>query len=48
MYDIYGHLTRRFGARISSVLCALWYALLIGAVLYYAFEPQAEFNYLNL
>lgn len=47
MYDIYGHLRRRVGGRAAGVLCAVWYAGLIMLVIYYSFEPQAEFNYLN-
>lgn len=48
MYNIYGHLRRWFGRRLANLLCAFWYAALVMAVLYYSFEPQAEFNYLNL
>jgi hypothetical protein len=32
----------------ADVLMALWYVVLILAVLYCAFEPQAEFRYLIL
>ena len=48
MYNIYGHLQRRFGSRAAAILVALWYATLILATLNYSFEPQAEFNYLNI
>lgn len=48
MYDIYGHMSRWFGRRAAYLLCVLWYAILIAAILYYSVEPQAEFNYLNL
>jgi hypothetical protein len=33
---------------MADVLMAVWYVLLILAVLYCAFEPQAEFQYLML
>ena len=48
MYNFYGHLQRHIGPLPAGLLCALWYAVLILLVLNYAFEPQAEFNYLNI
>jgi hypothetical protein len=45
---MYGFLKRYLPGPAADVLTALWYALLILAVLYCAFEPQAEFRYLML
>ena len=42
-------LLRRYAPEtLADVLMGLWYALLFFLVLYFAFEPQAEFNYLTL
>lgn len=38
----------RFSAPVADVLTAFWYAALIVLVLYFAFEPQAEFRYERL
>jgi hypothetical protein len=43
---MYGFLRRYFPGVAADILMALWYVLLILAVLYCAFEPQAEFRYL--
>jgi hypothetical protein len=45
---MYGLLKRYLPAPVANVLMALWYVLLILAVLYCAFEPQAQFQYLML
>lgn len=45
---MYEFLFRRLGRVPADFLAALWYALLISAVVYCAFEPQAEFSYLRL
>lgn len=45
---MYGFLTRHLPSSIAEVLMAVWYVLLILLVLYCAFEPQAEFQYLTL
>ena len=45
---MYGFLKRRLPTPLADVLMAVWYVLLILAVLYCAFEPQAEFQYLML
>jgi hypothetical protein len=45
---MYGFLKRYLTGPAADVLMALWYVLLILAVLYCAFEPQAEFRYLML
>ncbi len=45
---MYGFLKRHLPGPVADVLMALWYVLLILAVLYCAFEPQAEFRYLML
>jgi hypothetical protein len=45
---MYRFLQRNFRPRVANVLMALWYALLVIAVLYCAFEPQTEFTYLLL
>jgi hypothetical protein len=45
---MYGFLKRYLPGPAADVLMALWYALLILAVLYCAVEPQAEFRYLLL
>jgi hypothetical protein len=45
---MYGFFKRYLPDPAADVLMALWYVLLILAVLYCAFEPQAEFRYLML
>jgi hypothetical protein len=45
---VYGLLKRHLPSPMADVLMAVWYVLLILAVLYCAFEPQAEFQYLML
>jgi hypothetical protein len=45
---MYGLLKRYLPVPMANVLMALWYVLLILAVLYCAFEPQAQFQYLML
>jgi hypothetical protein len=45
---MYGFLRRYLPGAVADVLMALWYVLLVLAVLYCAFEPQAEFQYLML
>jgi hypothetical protein len=45
---MYGFLKRYLPGPLADVLMALWYVALILAVLYCAFEPQAEFQYLRL
>jgi hypothetical protein len=45
---MYGLLKCYLPAPVANVLMALWYVLLILAVLYCAFEPQAQFQYLML
>ena len=45
---MYGFLKRYLPDPVADVLMALWYVLLILAVLYCVFEPQAEFRYLML
>lgn len=35
-------------AWLADLATAIWYAALIFSVFYFAFEPKAEFNYLNL
>ena len=42
---MYGYLSRIFGPRVSMVLCALWYTLILVAVLVFSFEPPADFRY---
>lgn len=48
MYDIYGFFRDRLPTWAANTLCAVWYAILIFLILYLAFEPTAEFNYLNV
>jgi hypothetical protein len=43
---VYGVLASQLGGRWAEILTPLWYALLIGLVLYSAFEPNAGFKYL--
>ena len=45
---MYGFLQRYLPDLMADILMALWYVLLILAVLYCASEPQAEFLYLML
>jgi hypothetical protein len=45
---VYGFLKHYLPGLLADVLMAVWYVLLILAVLYCAFEPQAEFQYLML
>jgi hypothetical protein len=45
---MYGFFKRYFHGPMADVLMAVWYVLLILAVLYCAFEPQTEFQYLML
>ena len=45
---MYGFFKRYLPGPAADVLMALWYVLLILAVLYCAFEPQAEFRYVKL
>jgi hypothetical protein len=45
---MYGFLKHYLPGLLADVLMAVWYVLLILAVLYCAFEPQAEFQYLML
>jgi hypothetical protein len=45
---MYGFFKRYLPGPAADVLMALWYVLLILAVLYCVFEPQAEFRYLML
>lgn len=48
MYNIYGLLLDVLPRPAANAVCALWYALLIILILYFSFEPRAEFNYLNV
>jgi len=41
-------LAARMPAWAADLLTAAWYAALVLLVLYYAFEPQAEFRYERL
>ncbi len=45
---MYGFLKRHLPGPLADILMAMWYALLILAVLYGVFEPQADFRYLVL
>ena len=45
---MHGLLRRYLPATVADVLMGLWYAALFFLVLYFAFEPQAQFNYLTL
>jgi hypothetical protein len=45
---MYGFLKRYLPSPLADVLMAMWYVLLILAVLYCSFEPRAEFQYLML
>jgi hypothetical protein len=44
---VFGFLEQQCGTTVAFVGTALWYATLVLAVLYCAFEPQAEFSYLR-
>ena len=41
-------LSRHMPGWLADLVTAAWYAALIFLVFYLAFEPKAEFNYLNL
>jgi hypothetical protein len=45
---MYGFLRAALPRALADWLMAVWYAILILLVLYCAFEPNAEFNYLML
>jgi hypothetical protein len=45
---MYGFLKRYLPGLVADICMAMWYTLLILAVLYCVFEPQAEFRYLVL
>ena len=45
MYDA---LRARLPRWASDLVMAAWYAALIALVVYFVFEPQAEFRYTNL
>ena len=45
---LYDRLTRVLPGWAARVTLALWYALLIVAVLFFCLEPQADFNYGNV
>lgn len=45
---MYSYIVAVVGKRWADVVAALIYALLILAILYCLFEPQAEFRYLDL
>jgi len=45
---MYGWLRARFSRQTADILIALWYALLIMLVLFYAMEPPAVFRYGNI
>jgi hypothetical protein len=45
---MYGFLKSHLPGPVADILMALWYALLILAVLYCVCEPQADFRYLVL
>lgn len=44
---MYGFLRTRLSKPAADTLCALWYFTLVLVIMYSAFEPQAEFNYLR-
>jgi hypothetical protein len=43
---MYAFLRRHLPCLVADCVCALWYALLICAVLYCAFEPQTTLSYI--
>jgi hypothetical protein len=45
---MYGYIVAVVGKRWADVVAALVYALLLIAVAFCLFEPQAEFEYLGL
>jgi hypothetical protein len=45
---MYGFVKRRLGRLAADILLPVWYAALILATGYCAFEPQATFSYLRL
>lgn len=48
MYDLYRRLRLLLPPAAANAVCAAWYAMLALLILYLAFEPTAEFNYLNI
>jgi len=45
---LYQHLSRVVSRKLAGVLTAFWLGILIFAVLFGAFEPQASFIYGNI
>jgi len=45
---LYQQLCRFLPEGVARVCVALWFAVLLVAVLFCSFEPQADFNYGNL
>lgn len=45
---MYAFLKPRLGETAAQVLNGLWYAILVVLVIYSAFEPRAEFQYMML
>lgn len=48
MYDIYCRLRSVLPPWAGNAVCAAWYAILFLLIVFFAFEPTAEFNYLNI
>ncbi len=45
---MYAFFSAHLSPRVAELLTALVYAAMILLIMYYVFEPQAEFNYLTL
>jgi hypothetical protein len=45
---MYGPLLRLCPPRLANIVLGLWYAVLILLIFFFAFEPQAEFRYMNI
>jgi hypothetical protein len=45
---VYGFFSAHLSPRTAEFLTALVYATMLLLIMYYVFEPQAEFNYLTL
>ena len=45
---MYGFLRQNFGSKLANYAAPILYSLMVLAVIYCIFEPQAQFNYLRL
>ena len=48
MYNLYGHLQKVVPRQVANVIMVVWYLVILCGVVVLAFQPTAQFNYLNL